>query len=568
MLEQSTGIAEVTKATLGQRRLIHDQYSEYEDNFDPEDKAPQLEEDKNLNTRVPGTGGLPREEPLLSAGLKNSQMSPLAKEVGRYSSDGSSRSRSRGRPRSAQKHQKSVSRKKGISKSYRSVTSEAQSRSKSKSVKSKPQSVRASRRKSSSDSVYDVVRARRVAYASMVQDDPPDPEWFGKELKRYEKDPTEIHGIKRKPNKGLQAFMDRFKTKSTYIKGVTLVLRIFAFMHGHGHPKLARKLNDKILKIVVQIWERVRAFIRGEMAVSTTKFIRSPQWEKSTGFTPLTKTPKEILAMDNVNFLPPPLMVRTPKKQNMKKFCDYHQDRGEAAKRARAQPKEKRRLSTWLDPKDTGRGPTRRVRRTHVDGDLLQIHPDDLEEMDLRWNIAMLTMRARRFLKNTKRKLNMANKERIRFNKSKVECFSCHKRGHFARECRAPRNNNNGNIEPIRRTVPVEATTLNALVSQCDGLGYDWSDQVEEGYNDVPPPYTGNFMPPKPNLFYPSLDDFVDVNEPVVEKPNVESNEPNTVRKENEAQIIEDWVSESEEEDEPNFQTVKPNFTKIEFVKP
>ncbi|GJX28845.1 ribonuclease H-like domain-containing protein [Tanacetum coccineum] len=95
--------------------------------------------------------------------------------------------------------------------------------------------------------------------------------------------------------------------------------------------------------------------------------------------------------------------------------------------------------------------------------DLQQIHPNDLEEMDLRWNIAMLTMRARRFLKNTGRKLDMANKERIGFDKSKVECFNCHKRGHFARECRAPRNQDNRNREPTRRTVPVEATTLNAL---------------------------------------------------------------------------------------------------------
>ncbi|GJZ23740.1 putative ribonuclease H-like domain-containing protein [Tanacetum coccineum] len=45
--------------------------------------------------------------------------------------------------------------------------------------------------------------------------------------------------------------------------------------------------------------------------------------------------------------------------------------------------------------------------------DLQQIHPDDLEEMDLRWNIAMLTMRARRFLKNTRRKLDMDNNEII-----------------------------------------------------------------------------------------------------------------------------------------------------------
>ncbi|GJU12380.1 ribonuclease H-like domain-containing protein [Tanacetum coccineum] len=101
--------------------------------------------------------------------------------------------------------------------------------------------------------------------------------------------------------------------------------------------------------------------------------------------------------------------------------------------------------------------------------------------MDLRWNITMLTMRARRFLKNTERKLDMANKERIRFDKSKVECFNCHKRGHFARECKTPRNQDSRNRDPTRRTMPVEETTSNALVSQCDGFGYDWSDQAEEG---------------------------------------------------------------------------------------
>ncbi|GJX96778.1 reverse transcriptase domain-containing protein [Tanacetum coccineum] len=54
--------------------------------------------------------------------------------------------------------------------------------------------------------------------------------------KRYAKDTTEIHGIKRRHNKGLQAFIDRFKSESSNINGVPLVLRISAFMHGHGHP--------------------------------------------------------------------------------------------------------------------------------------------------------------------------------------------------------------------------------------------------------------------------------------------------------------------------------------------
>ncbi|GJR75837.1 ribonuclease H-like domain-containing protein [Tanacetum coccineum] len=66
------------------------------------------------------------------------------------------------------------------------------------------------------------------------------------------------------------------------------------------------------------------------------------------------------------------------------------------------------------------------------------------------------------------------------FDRSKVECYNCHKKGHFARECRALRNQENRNRENTKRVVPLEITTSNALVS-CDGSGYDWSDQTEEG---------------------------------------------------------------------------------------
>ncbi|GKF43549.1 ribonuclease H-like domain-containing protein, partial [Tanacetum coccineum] len=95
--------------------------------------------------------------------------------------------------------------------------------------------------------------------------------------------------------------------------------------------------------------------------------------------------------------------------------------------------------------------------------DLQQIHPNDLEEMDLRWNIATLTMRAIRRLKNTGRKLDMDNKEIIGFDKSKVECFNYHKRGHFARECKTPRNQDSRNKEPTRRTVPVKKKSIKCL---------------------------------------------------------------------------------------------------------
>ncbi|GKF14384.1 ribonuclease H-like domain-containing protein, partial [Tanacetum coccineum] len=112
------------------------------------------------------------------------------------------------------------------------------------------------------------------------------------------------------------------------------------------------------------------------------------------------------------------------------------------------------------------------------DEDLQQIDVDDLEEMDLKWQMAMLTMRARRFLNKTGRKINPNGSEDIGFNKLKVKCYNYHKKGHFARECRAPRENRTK--EPVTRNVIVETTETKALVAQ-DGLGYDWSDQAKEG---------------------------------------------------------------------------------------
>nr|GEW80722.1 reverse transcriptase domain-containing protein [Tanacetum cinerariifolium] len=50
-----------------------------------------------------------------------------------------------------------------------------------------------------------------------------------------------------------------------------------AFMHGHGHPELTKKLNDKIPKTVDEIFERVRAFIRGEVALGQQKWFVLPK---------------------------------------------------------------------------------------------------------------------------------------------------------------------------------------------------------------------------------------------------------------------------------------------------
>ncbi|GKA59396.1 ribonuclease H-like domain-containing protein [Tanacetum coccineum] len=221
--------------------------------------------------------------------------------------------------------------------------------------------------------------------------------------------------------------------------------------------------------------------------------------------------------------------------------------------------------------------------------DLEQINTYDLEEMDLKWQVAV-----KRFLKKTGRILNFNCIETIGFDKTKVECYNCHRRGHFARKCGAPRNQGNRNGDAPRRIVLVE-TPANSLVVQDGIYGYDWSYQAEEGptyfalmshlssgsssssssntevqnyskeclesyqslqkyqmnenelydchlnknevfesasdssvneikeennqvndrfkkvkgYHAIPPPYTGNYMPLRPDLSFTGLDDFV-----------------------------------------------------------
>ncbi|GJT73871.1 ribonuclease H-like domain-containing protein [Tanacetum coccineum] len=75
--------------------------------------------------------------------------------------------------------------------------------------------------------------------------------------------------------------------------------------------------------------------------------------------------------------------------------------------------------------------------------DLDQVDEYDLEEMDLKWQVAMISMRINKFQKKTGRKLQFDAKEPVGFDKTKVECFKCHKTGHFARECRTKEENRN-----------------------------------------------------------------------------------------------------------------------------
>nr|GEZ27105.1 ribonuclease H-like domain-containing protein [Tanacetum cinerariifolium] len=119
--------------------------------------------------------------------------------------------------------------------------------------------------------------------------------------------------------------------------------------------------------------------------------------------------------------------------------------------------------------------------------DLEQINDDDIEEMDLKWQVAMISIRIKKFHKRTGRKLQFDTKEPVGFDKTKVECFNYHKMGHFARDCKAKGNqdsrkrdagyNENKARDNGRR--PVYQDDSKALVT-IDGEDIDWSGHVEE----------------------------------------------------------------------------------------
>ncbi|GJR68663.1 putative ribonuclease H-like domain-containing protein [Tanacetum coccineum] len=309
---------------------------------------------------------------------------------------------------------------------------------------------------------------------------------------------------------------------------------------------------------------------------------------------------------------------------------------------------------------------------------ILIIDADDLEEMDLKWQMAMLTMRARRFLNKTGRKINANGSDTIGFNKSKVECDNCHKKGDQAEE--GPTNfalmaytslgssssssldfevstcskaclksyetlkehydNLTKDFNKSQLNVGAYKAGLESVEARLDvykknevifeedikilkldiklrdnaltelrkkfekaekerddlkltlekfenssknlsklleiqvsdkfktGVGYDsqvvdsqvFDSQVNdkhktgEGYHAVPPPYTGNFMPPKPNLILADEEEYV-----------FSESKPKSVSE----PLIEDWISDSEDENETEFKSKqrKPSFAKIEFVK-
>nr|GEY27192.1 hypothetical protein [Tanacetum cinerariifolium] len=137
--------------------------------------------------------------------------------------------------------------------------------------------------------------------------------------------------------------------------------------------------------------------------------------------------------------------------------------------------------------------------------DLEQINDDDLEEMDLKWQVAMISIKIKKFYKKTGRKLQFDTRDTISFHKTKVKCFNCHKMEHFARDCRAKWNQDNkrrdggynGNKARDNRRRPASQDDLKALVTI---NGEVLTMRYAKGMHAVPLPMIGNYMPSGPDV--------------------------------------------------------------------
>nr|GEU40993.1 hypothetical protein [Tanacetum cinerariifolium] len=211
-------------------------------------------------------------------------------------------------------------------------------------------------------------------------------------------------------------------------------------------------------------------------------------------------------------------------------------------------------------------------------GTLKKIHKDDLEEMDLKWQLALLSMREKRFFQKTRKKITINGSDTAGFDKSKVKCYNCHKMGHFSKECRRPRNQDSRswNQDGSRRNVNVEEMPLKAMVA-IDGDGFDWSYIAED---KVPTNMAlMAFSDSEINLSYSGLEEF---QQPKfqsygpksceTESNNASKEIPNELKESPIALLVKNRVSNNKDCTVESLvvvekTTVVPTVAKIEFVK-
>ncbi|GJZ49366.1 reverse transcriptase domain-containing protein [Tanacetum coccineum] len=168
---------------------------------------------------------------------------------------------------------------------------------------------------------------------------------------KHIKDPVEIHHIKQRDGESTEDFMERYKEEVLDVEGAPECMKIFGFMHGITHPELIKRLYEKIPRSMDEMYRVTTSFLQGEVAAFSHGQKKAPTpWKQPEGgnkpsfkkgfknkhrsdrkpdrFSLLTKTPKEIFALEKGKFKAPPPMVTPAEKKDPKKYCEFHADTG------------------------------------------------------------------------------------------------------------------------------------------------------------------------------------------------------------------------------------------------
>ncbi|GJU34533.1 hypothetical protein Tco_1182887 [Tanacetum coccineum] len=144
--------------------------------------------------------------------------------------------------------------------------------------------------------------------------------------KKCIKDPIELHNIKQRGGESTEDFVRRYKLESKDVIGALERMRISGFVHGITNPELIKRSHDKIPKTVDEMMRQ-----EGNQNQNFKKGgFRNQQRpkRKQDRFTLLTKTPKEIFALEKGKFKASPPMTTPVEKQNHTKFCEFHGEVG------------------------------------------------------------------------------------------------------------------------------------------------------------------------------------------------------------------------------------------------
>ncbi|GJY44082.1 putative ribonuclease H-like domain-containing protein [Tanacetum coccineum] len=207
--------------------------------------------------------------------------------------------------------------------------------------------------------------------------------------------------------------------------------------------------------------------------------------------------------------------------------------------------------------------------------------------------VAMLTVRVKKFIQRTGRNMDFKEKLPVSLDKSKIECYNCHRKGHFARECRSGRESGRRLTGDMSKAKTTESSHLRHWWLNENSLtvfevrSSDEESTLENNrftkaneYHVVPPLITGNPLTPRPDISFAGLDEYAFRNK-IIESKTTETNK--TVGTTNEATIvkpksvnetvvskskinrdeviIEDWTSDDEDDvcAVKTVSSVKPN---------